>query len=74
MTVLQEFYKEIESLEDTASRNLIRTKDIKQMIGNYYLKKEKQQIIDAYIEASANLGDITKEAAEQYYKETYENE
>lgn len=33
---------------------------------------EKEQIKDAYIEASANLEDITKGAAEQYYTETYE--
>jgi len=32
---------------------------------------EKKQIIEAYIEASAKLEDIIKEAAEQYYKETY---
>lgn len=33
---------------------------------------EKEQIIDTYIEASANLEDITKEAAEQYYTKIYE--
>jgi hypothetical protein len=32
---------------------------------------EKEQIIDTYLEASANLEDITKEAAEQYYNEKY---
>ena len=35
---------------------------------------EKKQIIEAYIEASENLEDIIKEAAEQYYKETYGRE
>jgi hypothetical protein len=32
----------------------------------------KNSIIDAYIAASPKLEDITKEAAEQYYNETYE--
>jgi len=32
---------------------------------------EKQQIIDAYIEASTNLEDIIKEEAENYYNETF---
>jgi acetolactate synthase small subunit len=35
---------------------------------------EKQQIIDAYIEASPRLEDITKESAEQYYNETFKKE
>jgi len=35
------------------------------------LKMEKQQIIDAYIDASPKLEDITKESAEQYYQETF---
>jgi hypothetical protein len=35
---------------------------------------EKQQIIDAYIEASPRLEDITKEAAENYYKETFKTD
>lgn len=32
---------------------------------------EKQQIIDAYIEASPRLEDITKESAEEYFNKTY---
>jgi hypothetical protein len=35
---------------------------------------EKEQIIDAYIEASPRLEDITKESAEQYYNETFKSE
>ena len=35
------------------------------------IPKEKEQIIDAYIEASPRFEDITKEAAEQYYNETF---
>ena len=31
----------------------------------------KKEIIEAYISASANLEDITREAAEQYYNEKY---
>jgi hypothetical protein len=31
----------------------------------------KKSIIDAYIAASPKLEDITKEAAEQYYNETF---
>jgi hypothetical protein len=32
---------------------------------------EKQQIIDAYMEASPRLEDIIKESAEQYYNKTF---
>jgi hypothetical protein len=35
------------------------------------LEKEKEVIMDAYIEASPNLEDIIKEAAEGYYNETF---
>lgn len=35
------------------------------------LGKEKEVIMNAYIEAGANLSDIIKEAAEQYYNETF---
>jgi hypothetical protein len=34
-------------------------------------KMEKQQIMDAHISAGARLEDISIEAAEQYYTETY---
>ena len=34
-------------------------------------KMEKQQIMDAHISAGARLEDISIEAAEQYYNETY---
>ena len=37
------------------------------------IPKEKVQIIDAYIKASPRLEDIIKEAAEQYYNETFGN-
>jgi hypothetical protein len=38
-----------------------------------YQAKEmhKEQIINAYIEASENFDDITKETAEHFYRETY---
>jgi hypothetical protein len=32
---------------------------------------EKQKIMEAYIEAGANLEDIIKEEAENYYKKTF---
>ena len=35
---------------------------------------EKEQIIDTYIEAGANLEDIIKEEAENYYNETFKSE
>jgi len=38
------------------------------------IEMEKQQIIDAYIESSPRLEDITKESAEQYYNETFKSE
>ena len=34
-------------------------------------KMEKEQIMDAHISAGARLEDISIEAAEQYYNETY---
>lgn len=34
-------------------------------------EKHEQDVIDAYIEASPRFGDITKEAAQQYYNETF---
>ena len=44
----------------------------------HYLERakqmEKEQIIDAYIESGANLEDIIKEEAENYYKETFKSE
>jgi len=46
--------------------------DIKNTVAYQFAKAmEKQQIIDAYIAASPKLEDITKEAAEQYYNETF---
>jgi len=32
---------------------------------------EKHQILNTYIEASPELGDILKEASERYYNETF---
>jgi len=37
-------------------------------------KMFEEQIKDAYIEASANLEDIIKEEAENYYKKTFKSE
>lgn len=72
MTALQEFYKELESLEGTASRDLIRIKDVKQMIGNYYLKKEKQQIAHAYELGSIEEMQETFKTGNEFYESVYE--
>ena len=65
---MQELYKEIESLENTASRNLIRIKDIKQMIGNYDIQKEKQQIIDAFKSGEVGIYIDGKNYYDEYYE------
>ena len=46
-------------------------KVIGEYIKHHLLEKEKKQIIAAYVEASPRLEDIIKEAAEQYYNETF---
>ena len=53
-------------VETLAENGIIHSSDISKA-----KEMEKQQIIDAYIEASPRLEDITKEAAENYYNERF---
>jgi len=57
---------------------LMRAKAIKSSSTNDFIKAhadalqmEKEQIKDAYIESGANLEDIIKEAAEDYYNKKF---
>lgn len=70
MTILQEFYLELDNIEKQSSTGLISIKDVKRSIGYFYLEKEKQQIIDAYETGDKYKFEIP---GEQYYKNTYEN-
>jgi hypothetical protein len=45
-TAMQELYSEIEKFKEIT--DMVSITDIQRMIGNYYIEKEKQQIIDAY--------------------------
>jgi hypothetical protein len=58
----------VEQLNKQGFAQVVTDEEIKQA-----LEMEKQQIIDAYIDASPKLEDITKESAEQYYQETYKS-
>jgi hypothetical protein len=64
MTALQQLYEEIESVEKNSNNGLVSIIDLKRAIGNYYLGKEKQQIIDA-------LHYFGIERAGEYYEQTY---
>jgi len=66
MTALQELYKEIEYMDELFNDASLSIKDLKIMISNYYLEKEKQQIIDAN-----QYGTIHYENGEQYYEQTF---
>jgi hypothetical protein len=58
-----------QALEDT----ILTHEQIMQTIGLFEQAKEMEmhQILNTYIEASPILGDITKEASERYYNETF---
>ena len=49
-TAMQELYAEIEKIKKTT--DTISITDIQRMIGNYYIEKEKEQIIDACIKTT----------------------
>jgi len=74
MTALQELYKQIGNIEKKSNTGLISLLDLKRMIGNYYLEKEKQQIIDAYKEGCFDsiLDESTDlSRAKEYYDQTF---
>jgi predicted RND superfamily exporter protein len=72
-TSMQELYSEIEKFKEIT--DTISITDIQRMIGNYYIEKEKKQIIEAVEETmyEMNLYESfrTLKNGEQYYQETF---
>jgi len=72
MTALQQLYKEIEFLEKNSNTGLLSIIDLKRRIRNYYLGKEKQQIIDAYeTGVTETLARCNYDNGTDYYDETF---
>jgi HEPN domain-containing protein len=68
-TPIQEAIEKVQSLRQIDA--VINPIGVIESILSNMLEKEKEVIMDAYIEASPNLEDIIKEAAEGYYNETF---
>lgn len=70
---MQELYSEIEKFKKIT--DMVSITDIQRMIGNYYIEKEKQQIIEAVEEAISEMNLYesfrTLKNGEQYYQETF---
>ena len=66
---MQEAIEKVQSLRQIDA--VINPIGVIESILSNMLEKEKEVIMDAYIEASPNLEDIIKEAAEGYYNETF---
>jgi len=68
-TAMQELYAEIEKIKKTT--DTVSITDIQRMIGNYYIEKEKEQILTSnnrgYKVGRKNL----LETANDYYSETF---
>jgi hypothetical protein len=69
MTALQQLYREIEFLEKNSNTGLVSIIDLKRKIDNYYLEKEKQQIIDAYKDGMDYITNDDSKEAELYYEQ-----
>jgi HEPN domain-containing protein len=68
-TPIQEAIEKVQSLRQIDA--VINPIGVIESILSNMLEKEKEVIMDAYIEASPNLEDIIKEAAEGYYNKTF---
>jgi hypothetical protein len=66
-TAMQELMNDIEIFSPDTFRLIIKTFQVK----NYYLEKEKQQIIDACIEFGVNSDETNRKRGEEYYNQTY---
>ncbi len=72
MTVLQQLYEEIKFLEKKSNTGLLSIIDLKRRISNYYLEKEKQQIIDAYeTGVTETLARCNYDKGTDYYEQTF---
>jgi hypothetical protein len=72
MTALQELYKEIEYMDELFNDASLSIKDLKIMISNYYLEKEKQQIIGTFEEGRKYPYEVGINHAEDYYNNTFQ--
>jgi HEPN domain-containing protein len=79
-TAVEQFIEQLEQQGNSWENASIGRMNISIKIEDYLKlieqakEMEKEQIIEAYIEASPRLEDITKESAEQYYYETFKSE
>lgn len=74
-TAMQLFYAEIEKFENDFKTDFISITDVKRMIGNCYIEKEKQQIVNARIDGVQKSLSIPKTFAfkksEEYYDSNF---
>lgn len=72
-TAMLELYEEMDNFEKISKD--VSISDIKRMIGNYYLDREKKQIIEAVEETMSEMNLYenfrTLKNGEQYYQETF---
>jgi hypothetical protein len=64
----------IEQMKQRESQGLTLSMYELEMFAEQANKMFEEQVMDAYIEASANLEDIIKEEAENYYKKTFKSQ
>ena len=69
LTPMQELYQELDKLQI----DLISVDDIKRMIGNYYVPKEKQVIIEAR-ENGFYSSENWKGDSQDYYNNKFKND
>jgi NOL1/NOP2/fmu family ribosome biogenesis protein len=71
-TAMQELWICLDDAEKNSVYEL-GTQNFKRYIEDIYLEKEKQQIIDVYIEFGMNNDETNRKRGEEYYNETYKN-
>lgn len=68
-TAMQELYSEIEKFKGIT--DTVSITDIQRMIGNYYIEKEKQQILTANNRGYKVGRKDMAETANDYYEDTF---